>query len=59
MDNRTTTVKVKDLCRTRWARRHEAYENFFKLFKYLESVMELITTRDTEYGNMDYGTVAR
>ena len=25
VDNRTPTVKVKDLCRTRWVYRHEAY----------------------------------
>ena len=38
--DKETSAKVKDLCRTRWAYRHEAYENFFKLFKYLVAVME-------------------
>ena len=41
VDHRTT-VKVKDLCRTQWAYWHEAYENYFKLCKYLVTVMELI-----------------
>jgi hypothetical protein len=54
VDRRTTTVKVKDLCRTRWVYRHEAYENFFKLCKYLVTVMELIVARDDEYGRMDW-----
>ena len=31
LDNRTTTVKVKDLCRTRWIYRHEAYGTFILL----------------------------
>ncbi len=47
-------VRVKDLCRTRWIYRHEAYESFFDLFKYLHAVMEAITTRDTTYGSMDW-----
>ena len=54
VDKGTGTVRVKDLCRTRWAYRHEAYENFYKLYKYLVAVMELIVTRDSEYGNMDW-----
>ena len=28
LDQKSGVVKVKDLCRTRWAYRHEAYENF-------------------------------
>ncbi len=29
IDKRTKLVRVKDLCRTRWIYRHEAYESFF------------------------------
>lgn len=29
LDKQTTIVKVKDLCRTRWIYRHEAYECFY------------------------------
>ncbi len=47
IDKCTKLVRVKDLCRTRWIYRHEAYESFFDLFKYLHAVMEAITTRDT------------
>ncbi len=54
IDKRTKLVRVKDLCRTRWIYRHEAYESFFDLFKYLHAVMEAITTRDTTYGSMDW-----
>ena len=32
---KTTSVKVKYLCRTRWIYWHEACENFFMLFEYL------------------------
>ena len=28
IDKKSGVVKVKDLCRTRWVYRHEAYENF-------------------------------
>ena len=35
IDKTSSIVKVKDLCRTRWIYRHEAYENFHLLFKYL------------------------
>ena len=38
VDGRSVTVKVKDLCRTRWVYRHEAYESFYSLFKYLVAV---------------------
>ncbi len=34
VDKQTKSKKVKDLCRTRWVYRHEAYECFFELFKY-------------------------
>ena len=40
--NGETSVEVKDLCRTRWMYRHEAYENFFMLFKHLVSMMTVI-----------------
>ena len=32
IDKKTKVVRVKDLCRTRWIYRHEAYENFHILF---------------------------
>lgn len=54
VDNRTSTVKVKDLCRTRWIYRHEAYENFSLLYTYLVEVMEAICENDTSHGVMDW-----
>ena len=54
VNNETSTVKVKDLCRTRWIYRHEAYENFFILFEYLITVMEAIVSRDDAYGEMNW-----
>jgi hypothetical protein len=54
VDKQTKVVKVKDLCRTRWIYRHEAYECFFELFSYLHTVMVAITSRDTAYGIMDW-----
>ena len=44
------SVRVKDLCRTRWIYRHEAYENFRTLFKYLVTVMTAITSGDDTHG---------
>ena len=32
--------------------RHEEYENFFTLYKYLVLVMTAIVSRDGEYGEM-------
>ena len=52
VNKQATTVKVKDLCRTRWIYRHEAYENFFLLFKFLITTMEAIVSRD--YGEMNW-----
>ncbi len=52
VDDRTPTVKVKDLCRTRWVYRHEAYENFSMLYTYLVDVMEAICENDTSHGEM-------
>ena len=46
IDGETTTVKVKDLCRTRWIYRHEAYEKKILLFPHLVSVMTAITEGD-------------
>lgn len=54
VNNETSTVKVKDLCRTRWVYRHEAYENFFILYKYLVITMEAIVSRDDQYGKMNW-----
>ena len=54
VDNRTPTVKVKDLCGTRWVFRHEAYENFRLLYTYLVEVMEAVCENDTSYGEMDW-----
>lgn len=54
IDRRTSTVKVKDLCRTRWAYRHSAYENFFKLYKYLVATMKAIVSRNSQYGEMNW-----
>ena len=54
VDNRTHTVKVKDLCRTRWVYRHGAYENFSLLHTYLVDVMEAICDNDTSHGQMDW-----
>ncbi|SMN02068.1 hypothetical protein SPONN_425 [uncultured Candidatus Thioglobus sp.] len=50
----TTTVKVKDLCRTRWVYRHEAYESFGVLFKYLVKTMKAIVQRDSSYEVMNW-----
>ena len=54
VNGETTSVKVKDLCRTRWIYRHEAYENFFMLFQHLVSVMTAIIERDDTYGQMNW-----
>ncbi len=54
VDDRTPTVKVKDLCRTRWVYRHEAYENFSMLYTYLVDVMEAICENDTSHGEMNW-----
>ena len=54
VDNEISTVKVKDLCRTRWVYRHEAYTNFFILFKHLVSVMESIVSHEEKYGIMNW-----
>ena len=54
IDKQTKRVKIKDLCRTRWVYRHEAYECFFELFRYLFAAMVAITTRDPTYGNMNW-----
>ena len=35
-------VKLKDLCRTRWIQRHEAYETFFELLPSVVKVLETI-----------------
>ena len=50
---KATRVKVKDLCQTRW---HEAYENFFMLFKHLVSVMVAITEGDETYGQINWNS---
>ena len=52
--NRTPTVKVKDLCRSRWAYRHGAYEDFSLLYTYLVDVTEAICDNDTSHGQMDW-----
>ena len=54
IDKTSSIVKVKDLCRTRWIYRHEAYENFHLLFKYLIKVMAAISERDSTYGEMNW-----
>ena len=54
INNQSKIVIVKDLCRTRWIYRHEAYECFFELFKYLHNVMVLVTEHDNTYGNMNW-----
>ena len=54
IDKQTNVTKIKDLCRTRWIYRHEAYECFFELFKYLHDVMVAIINHDNSYGNMNW-----
>jgi len=54
IDKQTKAKKVKDLCRTRWVYRHEAYECFFELFKCLHDVMYAIVSRDNTYGDMNW-----
>ncbi len=54
IDKQTKSKKVKDLCRTRWVYRHEAYECFFELFKYLHDVMLAIVSCDDTYGDMNW-----
>lgn len=54
IDKETKVVKVKDLCRTRWIYRHEAYETFYVLYKYLVATMKAITTNDLTFGKMDW-----
>ena len=51
IDKKTKVVRVKDLCRTRWIYRHEAYENFHIL---LVDVMVAITEHDLTYGEMNW-----
>ena len=54
IDKTSRIVKVKDLCRTRWIYRHEAYENFYVLFEHVIAVMVAITERDMTYGDMNW-----
>ena len=59
LDKRTTSAKVKDLCRTRWVYRHEAYEKFYLLYKYLVDVMKAISEQDSSYGDMSWDSKTR
>ena len=54
IDKKSGVVKVKDLCRTRWVYRHEAYENFNILYKFLVTVMEAIVESDPTYEDMNW-----
>ena len=49
IDRSTSIVKVKDLCRTRWIYRHEAYEDFHVSYQFLVCTMEVITDCDPTY----------
>ena len=52
--NVTSITKVKNLCRTRWIYRHEAYENFSILYTCLADVIEAICDNDVSYGEMNW-----
>ena len=54
IDKQTNVTKIKDLCWTHWIHRHEAYECFIELFKYLHSVMVAIINHDNSYGYMNW-----
>ena len=54
IDKKSGVVKVKDLCRTRWICRHEAFENFNLLYKFLVTVMEAIVESDPTYEDMNW-----
>ena len=47
-------VKLKDLCRTRWIQRHEAYETFFELLPSFVKVLETIVYGSGEEGSLDW-----
>ena len=42
--------KMKDLCRTRWVYRHEAYETFLQLFPAIMKALRVISLHTNEYG---------
>lgn len=44
-------TKIKDLCRTRWVYRHEAYETFLQLFPAIKKALEVISLRTREFGD--------
>ena len=54
VNGKTKSVKVKDLCWTRWIYRHKAYKNFYLLFNHLMSVMTAIIEGDDTYGQMKW-----
>lgn len=42
-----------DICRTRWAERHEAYSHFYQSFTYVISALEVMTTGYADQVNCD------
>lgn len=54
--------KLKDLCRTRWVYRHEAYETFLQLLPAIMKALEVMSKHSDEYGagwNWDAETTTR
>ena len=43
--------KMKDLCRTRWVYRHEAYETFLQLLPAIMETLELISLHSVAFGD--------
>ena len=42
---------LKNMCKTRWVERHEAYEVFFALFSCIMRALEVIWRRRMELGH--------
>ena len=49
-----TKKKLKDLCRTRWVQRIDAYTVFYDLYSSIINTMEHISTYSCEYGETDW-----
>ena len=44
--------KLKELCRTRWVERHDAFEVFIQLYKPLANCIQALSTAPVEQGNL-------
>ena len=49
--NKTTKYKLKEMCRTRWVERHDAFEVFCQLFSVVVNCMEDMDKNEKGYWN--------